>query len=62
MKTKIAQLCFTTALLLTLNFADDIGGPTLPPKPPTGPAYKLSDPGRDFFQSPPCILKVVTQQ
>jgi|GEM_PF-5034899 len=62
MKTNTAQLFFTTALLLTLNFGVDIGGPTVPPKPPTGPAYQSTDPSRDFSNGHESILKEVTPQ
>ena len=51
MKTKIAQLFFTTALMLTMNFGADIGGTTLPPKPPTGPACKSVDLNRNYINS-----------
>ena len=61
MKTKIAQLFFTTALLLTLNFGSDIGGPTVPPKPPTGPAYTAADSNRSVFHNPESILNQVTR-
>ncbi|WP_298223889.1 hypothetical protein [Flavobacterium sp.] len=61
MKTKIAQLFFTTALMLTLNFGSDIGGPTLPPKPTSGPAYKADESTRSLFCSSENNLTDVTR-
>ena len=43
MKTKVTQFLFATVLLFSLNAIADIGGPTLPPKPPTGPPFKEAD-------------------
>jgi len=49
MKTKIAQIVSATALLLTLHFGTDIGGPTIPPKPNSGPAHHQTNLDRAAF-------------
>jgi hypothetical protein len=61
MKTKIAHLLFTTVLLLALNFGTDIGGPTVPPQPPTGPAFKSSASDGISVNSKQSILLDVAQ-
>jgi hypothetical protein len=62
MKTKIAHLFFTTALMLTLNFGSDIGGPTLPPKPSSGPAFKADESNRSLIYSSENNQTDVTRQ
>jgi hypothetical protein len=62
MKTKIAHLFFTTALMLNLNLVSDIGGPTVPPKPTSGPAYKADESNRSLFHSSENNTTDVTRQ